>query len=88
MIGEDALDIYNCFQLYDDASLGGLMDKFEEYFVPKQNITFQRYTFFLCDQKQEVGVDQYPAELRTLSKTCEFGNWKDSLAKLDIGQNY
>ena len=57
------------------------MDKFEEYFVPKQNITFERYKFFLCDQKQGVGFDQYLAELHTLSKTCKFGNLKDSLVR-------
>ena len=70
VIGEDALDMCNSSQLDDDASLDELMDKFEEYFVPKQNIMFERYTFFSCDQKQ--GADQYLAELHTLSKTCEF----------------
>ena len=65
VIGEDALDIYNSFQLDDNASLDELMDKFEEYFVPKQNITFERYTFFSCDQKQALGFDQYLAELHT-----------------------
>ena len=73
--------IYTSFQLDDDASLDELMDKFEEYFVPKQNITFERYKFFSCDQKQGVGFDQYLAELHTLSKTCEFGNLKDSLVR-------
>ena len=81
VIGEDALDIYNSFQLNDDASLDELMDKFEEYFVPKQNIIFERYKFFLCDQKQGVGFVQYLAELHTLSKTCEFGNLEDSLVR-------
>lgn len=55
VIGEDALDIYNSFQL-DEANLtlADLMTKFEEYFVPTQNITFERYKFFTHDQKQGV----------------------------------
>lgn len=54
-MGEDALDIYNSFQL-DEANLTlvGLMTKFEEYFVPSQNVTFERYKFFTHDQKQGV----------------------------------
>lgn len=82
VIGEDALDIYNSFQ-QDEANLTltVLMAKFEEYFVPSQNVTFERYKFFSHDQKQGVSFDQYLAELNTLSKTCEFENLKDSLVK-------
>lgn len=82
VIGEDALDIYNSFQL-DEASLTltQLMQKFEEYFVPRQNVTFERYKFFTYDQKQGVPFDQYLAELHTMSKTCEFGTLRDSLVR-------
>lgn len=47
VMGEDALDIYDSFQL-DEANLtlDVLMAKFEEYFVPSQDITFERYKFF------------------------------------------
>lgn len=82
VMGEDALDIYNSFQL-DEANLtlAELMTKFEEYFVPSQNLMFERYKFFTHDQKQGVPFDQYLAELHTLSKTCEFGTLRDSLVR-------
>ncbi|XP_038139714.1 uncharacterized protein LOC119782701 [Cyprinodon tularosa] len=82
VMGEDALDIYNSFQL-DEANitLAQLMEKFEEYFVPKQNVTFERYKFFTHNQKHGLPFDQYLAELHTLSKTCEFGNLRDSLVR-------
>ncbi|XP_020556682.2 uncharacterized protein K02A2.6 [Oryzias latipes] len=82
VIGEDALDIFNSFQL-DEANLtlAELMTKFEEYFVPTQNVTFERYKFFTHDQKQGIPFDQYLAELHTLSKTCEFGTLRDSLVR-------
>jgi len=43
VMGEDVLDIYNSFQL-DEANmtLAGLMAKFKEYFLPSQNVTFER----------------------------------------------
>lgn len=59
------MDIYNSLQ-QDEAhlTLTVLMAKFEEYFVPCQNITFDRYKFLSHDQKQGVSFDQYLAELR------------------------
>lgn len=82
VIGEDALDIYNSFQL-DEANLtlAQLMTKFEEYFVPRQNMTFERYNFFTHKQKQGVPFDQYLVELHTLRKTCEFDTLRNSLVR-------
>ncbi len=57
------------------------MTKFEEYFVPSQNVTFERYTFFSADQKQGMTFDQYLVELHTLNKTCDFGDLRDSLVR-------
>lgn len=82
VIGEDALDIYNSFQIApNDLKLPTLLEKFEDYFVPTKNITFERYKFFSCDQKPGNTFDLYLAELYTLSKTCEFGALRDSLIK-------
>lgn len=82
VIGEDALDIYNSFQIAAaDLKLPALLKKFEEYFVPTKNITFERYKFFSCDQKPGNAFDLYLAELYTLSKTCDFGALRDSLIK-------
>lgn len=57
------------------------MAKFEEYLVPRQNVTFERYKFFTHEQKPGVPFDQYLAELHTLSKTCEFDTLRDSLVR-------
>lgn len=82
VIGEDALDIYNSFHIEpDELKLDTVMEKFETYFVPTKNITFERYKFFSCDQKPGNTFDQYLAELFTLSKTCEFQDLRDSLIR-------
>lgn len=59
-MGEDALEA--------NLTLAELMTKFEEYFVPTQNVTFERYKFFTHDQKQGIPFDQYLVELHKLSK--------------------
>lgn len=82
VIGEEALEIYNIFNISDgERKLDVIMTKFEEYFVPSTNVTYERYKFFICDQKQGVSFDQYYAELLTLAKSCEFGDLKDQLIK-------
>ncbi len=57
------------------------MTKFEGYFFPSKNVTFERYTFFSADQIQGITFDQYLAELHTPSKTCDFGDLRDSLVR-------
>lgn len=47
-------------------ALTALMAKFEEYFVPSKNVTFESYKFFSADRKQGVSFDQYLAEMHTL----------------------
>lgn len=60
-------------------TLAQLMTKFEEYFVPRQNVTFEK--FFTHEQKQGVPFDQYLTELHSLSKRCEFDTLRDSLVR-------
>ena len=82
VIGEDALDIFNSFQIEDEnLKFSTVVAKFEAYFIPTKNITYERYKFFSCDQKSGVSFDQYLAELYVLSKSCEFQDLRDSLIK-------
>lgn len=84
VVGDDALEVYNNFQFRvqdDKIKLDKIMEKFEEYCIPKRNVTFERHRFFTCVQKTGETVDQYVTELRNRSKTCEFGGLTDSLIK-------
>ena len=83
-IGPEALDVYNTFVFGTEESKDKLEDvtkKFEEYFIPKRNVTYERHCFFMRNQLQGETIDQYVTELRTLEKTCEFGVISESLVK-------
>ncbi|KAJ8017554.1 hypothetical protein HOLleu_44951 [Holothuria leucospilota] len=88
VIGEEALDIYNTFTFTNDAegnptnmNLDIVMDKFQNYCTPKKNITYERHKFFTCIQKPGESIDHYLTELRTKSKSCDFGDLADSLIR-------
>lgn len=57
------------------------MHKFEEYCIPKCNVTYERHRFFTCVPKPKESIDQYITKLRTIAKTCDFGTLCDSLIK-------
>ena len=82
VIGKDALDIFNSFQIEDEnLKLSTVVAKFEAYFIPTNNITYKRYKLFSCDQKSGISFDQYLAELYVLCKSCEFQDLRDSLIR-------
>ena len=83
VIGEDALEIYNNFTFTagDEYKLDKILEKFQAYCTPKKNVTYERHRFFTCNQKQGETIDQYVTELRSRSKSCEFGDLTESLIK-------
>ncbi|GBN94349.1 Uncharacterized protein K02A2.6 [Araneus ventricosus] len=51
VIGEENLEIYNTFNEVSSASMNEILAKFELYFVPQRNITYERQSdFVLVDQ--------------------------------------
>ncbi|XP_030851255.1 uncharacterized protein K02A2.6-like [Strongylocentrotus purpuratus] len=85
VIGEEALDIYNTFQFEEDTGdemkLEKVLKKFENYCMPKRNVTFERHKFFTRSQHKNETTDQYATELRNRAKSCDFGDLKDSLIR-------
>ena len=66
----EGIEIYNTFTLTDEEQkdFAVVLSRFQERFVPKQNITYQQYCFFSRSQASGESIDQYVTELRT----CEF----------------
>lgn len=82
-IGEECEDIYSTFTFTTEETnkINFLLQKFEDYFKPKRNITYERYKFFTRKQQQHETVDQFVTVLKKLASTCEFGNLKNDLIK-------
>ena len=59
MIGEDALRIYDTFvfKIEENNQVVPLFQKFESYFSPKKNITYERYLFNTCIQDNRLFTD-------------------------------
>ncbi|XP_041485958.1 uncharacterized protein K02A2.6-like [Lytechinus variegatus] len=58
-----------------------VLDKFEEYCMPKRNLTYERHRFFTRSQLEHESVDQYATELRSRAQSCEFSSLKESLIR-------
>lgn len=83
-VGEDALKIYNTFQWNnesDSRNLNMILGKFEEYYSPLKNTTYERYIFNCRKQNPGETVDEFVTNLKLLAENCEFGAIKDSLIR-------
>ena len=56
-----------------------VIQKFDDYFIPEKNITYQRYRFFYYNLSDEQSINSYATELRTRVDHCDFGDFNDSL---------
>ena len=75
MAGPDAIDIFNTLNFEnegDSKKLDKVMERFEAYFIPHKNITWERHVFNTCSQKQCESIDEYVTDLRSKAKTCKF----------------
>ncbi|XP_054287883.1 uncharacterized protein LOC129003610 [Macrosteles quadrilineatus] len=84
VIGDRALKIYNNFQYStgeDKHKLETVISKFDNYFIPTKNVTYERHIFFLREQNLDENIDSFVTDLRDLSSSCEFGQLTDSLIK-------
>ena len=77
MVGEDALNIYDSFTFAENEvdKIQPLIEKFNNYFSPKKNVTYQRYLFNTCNH------DSFVVDLKNKAKTCEFYDLEESLIR-------
>ena len=74
-MGEEADDITISFGLTaDDAKQYELVkNRFENHFIVKRNIIFERAEFNLRSQQQGEPVETFITDLHCLAEHCEFG---------------
>ena len=81
-IGQDAIEVYNTFTFTEEQvdKINPLIQKFEDHCAWKKNLTYERYKFNTCVQHGRP-FDAFLVDLVNKSKTCEFGELKNSLIK-------
>ncbi len=65
----------------DKTDLKLLIKKLDGYYLPKQNITYERHVFNTTSQEHGQSIDNYVTLLKKRAQTCEFGELTDSLIK-------
>lgn len=85
-IGEDGYRIYKTFKFEDEEvdKLEILIKKFENHFLPKENLSYERYTFFNLRQKHGQSIEQFMTTLKKQAIKCKFEKLHDTLVKCMI----
>ena len=58
-----------------------IIEKFEQYCVPRKNVTLVRHKFFTYKQREGQSFDEFTTQLKKLAADCEFEELKSSLIK-------
>ena len=83
-IGPQGREIYHTFIFWRDKEsfyYNDIVPKFENFFVPRQNIALLRYKFLTYKQKEGQRFDKFMSQLKKTFSDCEFGELKNSLIK-------
>ena len=83
-IGKKGREVYNTFTFatdHDKMKFTKIIEKMDEFCTPCKNITFSRYNFFTCRQREGESFDDFVTNLKKLSQDCEFGTLCDSLIR-------
>ena len=84
VMGEDALDIFNSFTFANDdekKNYDVVIEKFNQHFVPQQNVVVERFNFNRAYQEPDEDFDHFLTRIKNLAATCEFQDIKDSMIR-------
>ena len=84
VVGQSGLELYNTLTFDkegDELKLKEVLKKFEAHCSPKTNEVVERYKFNQCIQEPNESVDLFITNLKTLARSCEFEDAKDSLIR-------
>ncbi|KAL4707300.1 hypothetical protein ACJJTC_019838 [Scirpophaga incertulas] len=78
--GDDLNCIYDSFSEKPE-DLAGVLHCFDDHFIPRKNLTYERFKFLNRKQYENENFEQYAVVLKNLAEPCEFGNLKEDLIK-------
>ena len=82
-LGEDCFRIYDTFGLTEEEEnyLIVIKAKFDDFFIPKTCVTYERYNLNKIVQGDDEAVDNFITRVKEQAKKCAFGDLHDSLVK-------
>ena len=82
-IGKQGKEIYDTFEFDegDEMKLNLILEKFDNHFKPRKNLTFMRFSFFTTRQTENENFDEFFTRIKKMSEDCEFNQLRDSLIK-------
>ena len=82
-MGEEADDILRSFHLSteDAKKYETVKQGFQNYFIKKQNVIYERTKFNLRVQRPDESVDSFITDLHSLAEFCKYGNLRDKLIR-------
>ena len=82
-MGDEADDIFKSFTFAegDEKKYSKVKEKFDQHFVIKRNVIFERAKFNMRKQEPDEPVDAFITDLYCLSEHCEFGTLGDELIR-------
>nr|CAI5817204.1 unnamed protein product [Callosobruchus analis] len=79
-IGDEGFQIFTSFKLEDDRDkLAPVLRKFDEHFLGKENVAYERYQFFTYRQSEGQSTDDYIVQLKNKARRCKLEGLQDSL---------
>ena len=74
VIGKEENKVFRTFvwpSKGDDKKIGIVLKQFEDYCIPRQNVTYERFCLFTRDQAPTETVNQYMMELHRVASNCD-----------------
>ena len=74
VVGPESIDVFNTLSLTDGEpdNVAAVIHKFDQYFTPRINETYERYAFRTHLQHEGETIEQYVIDLKHKAKTCNY----------------
>lgn len=86
-MGPEAENIFNSFTFERDKhkkDLDAVLNKFNDYFIPKKNIIHERACFYQCIQRPGEKAEMFIHALYELAESCDFGAQKQRTSEISL----